>query len=96
MMNSSIGKNNISCSANFMGTKSTKKSAKSKTSHSERNLSTIACCSNKENHLPMRNSVKQQNKKIANKGGIFAKDMEMFVSTKKHLEQFFTIDKKKR
>ncbi len=44
----------------------------------------------------MRNSVKQQNKKIANKGGIFAKDMEMFVSTKKHLEQFFTIDKKKR
>lgn len=51
-MNLSMQKHNLSCSTYFMATKSIKKSAKAKTSQSQRNLSTIVSSSNKENHAP--------------------------------------------
>ncbi len=60
MMSLSINnKHNLSCSTYFVGTKSIKKSGKCKTSHSERNLSTIVSSgNNKENFVPSKNSVK--------------------------------------
>lgn len=105
-MNLSIGTNhNLSCSTYFIDTKSTKKSNKCKTSHSERNLSTIVSEVNnnkndsKENcHLRGRNNEgKVEGKKKMNKKGSFlGRDVEMFVSTKKREGYPGAMIKKKR
>jgi hypothetical protein len=91
MMNGSMGKHNMSCSAYFMATKSTKKSGKAKTTHSERNLSTIVSLSNKENVVP---KMVKQEKKMSKKTSILSKEMEMFVGVKKNSLQLGSIGKK--